>query len=131
MIDFTKATVLPTSVLAINCTPHVIKFSHEGTEVVVEPCGATVSAKSIDTPTGKKGNAVLVKTVFESLPAGLEELETIERELPDAVIVGSIVSAQTYKGRVVAMRPAKGFERVPVAEKRMDCTNFTVFAEED
>lgn len=50
--------------------------------------------------------------------------------LPDGrvlAVVGSIIAAQAYPGRVVAMTPVPGFERVSPAEKRMRCDKFTTF----
>jgi hypothetical protein len=65
--------------------------------------------------------------VFEQSPEGLAELEQIETSLPDVLIVGSLVSAQAYPGRVVGMTPAPGFERVPPDQKRMSIVKFNVF----
>lgn len=43
------------------------------------------------------------------------------------IIIGSIIAAQAYPGKVCAMIPAPGHERVPPAEKRMRTDKFTIF----
>ncbi|GAH77449.1 unnamed protein product, partial [marine sediment metagenome] len=48
-------------------------------------------------------------------------------ENPNAIIIGSIISAQAYPGEVFAMTPAPGFERVPPDQKRMNPFKFTMF----
>lgn len=42
-------------------------------------------------------------------------------------IVGSIIAAQSYRGEVVAMTPAPGYERVSPAQKRMNPHKFTIY----
>jgi len=111
----------------INTTPHPINFLSEetGKEYQVEPCGVILSA----TPEEKDfqfSPVKLVKTIFKPSQEGLEFLKTIPQGV---VVVGSIIAAQAYPEQVVAMTPAKGFERVPPAEKRMNLFKFTVFPE--
>ena len=54
-------------------------------------------------------------------------LDEIEKAYPGAFIIGSIIAAQAFPGRVLAMVPAPGFERVPPAEKRMRADKFSIF----
>ena len=75
-----------------------------------------------DSPSGAELSAPL-----RGGPASEEALTKIERENPGAVIVGSIIAAQAFPGRVLAMIPVPGFERVPPAEKRMRDDKFTTF----
>ncbi len=42
-------------------------------------------------------------------------------------IIGSIIAAKAFPGVVFGMTPAKGFERVAPAEKRMNPSKFTTF----
>jgi hypothetical protein len=127
MIDFLKAIVFSNGVRVINCTPHTLVFRDGEVDVTVEPCGVLVNARAIETPAGKAGEAQLVKTQFLTTPQGEDELAEIETGVPGALVVGSIISAQAYPGRVVGMTPAPGFERVAPAEKRMSTVKFTVF----
>ena len=113
----------------INTTPHVIRFQDADGEVYeIEPCGVLVNARPVEEPAGvHPSGAELVRTRFEADPASAEELDHLEAENPGAVIIGSIIAAQAFPGRVLAMVPAKGFERVPPAEKRMRDDKFTTF----
>ena len=135
----------------INVTPHPVTFqSWNGRVYEVEPCGVLINARPVETtvrylPTCGHGGgtddcplehgqcsscieaAELVRTRFEADPASEEALTKLERENPGAVIVGSIVAAQAFPGRVLAMIPVPGFERVPPAEKRMRDDKFTTF----
>lgn len=131
MINFTKLTVFSNGVRVLNCTPHPIAFLDGENVVVVEPCGARLNALPVETSvvhtTLGGGFAQLVKTTFDARPEGLAELAEIEAKAPGVLPVGSLVSAQAYPGRVVAMTPAPGFERVAPAEKRMSTLKFTVY----
>jgi len=80
-----------------------------------------------ETPAGNFGAAQLVKTVFQTSPQGEEELSQIEIEASGVLVLGSIISAQAYAGRVVGMISAPGFERMPPAEKRFTTEKFTTF----
>lgn len=83
----------------------------------------------------KAVNDLFVKTVFISTPEGTEAIRDIEdtfkgTECPDRlVIVGSIIAAQAYPGKVVGLCPVPGYERVAPSEKRMRCDKFTIFTE--
>lgn len=117
----------------INTTPHPITFRDtNGGEFTVSPCGVLINAKTIEEEVGEFTNlpAAGVKKVrarFVPEPASEEALVQIEHDNPDAVIVGSIIAAQAFPGRVFAMIAAPGFERVPVDQKRMRCDKFTTF----
>ena len=119
-----------------NATPRVIRFWREGWDspVEVEP-DEVINARPVETPapaprsyrdgTGV-GSANFVTTNFMGDEAGATIVRRAEVAGAD-VIVGSIIAAQAYPGRVVAMTPAPGYERVAPAEKRMNPDKFTVF----
>jgi len=113
----------------INVTPHPVTFQNrEGNVYIVEPCGVLINARPVEEAAGTHpSGAELVRTRFEADPASAKELDRLERENPGAVIVGSIIAAQAFPGRVFAMVPVPGFERVPPAEKRMRDDKFTTF----
>ena len=113
----------------INTTPHVIRFQNAAGDVYeVEPSRVLVNARPAEEPAGvHPSGAELVRTKFVADPASEEALARLEQENPGAIIIGSIIAAQAFPGRVLAMVPAPGFERVPPSEKRMRDDKFTVF----
>lgn len=123
----------------VNTTPHPINFLSEktGREYQVEPCGFVLNAtpeEEVVHPFGdERGEVALVRTVFKPSPEGLAFIESLMTgsvpgyQILEKIVVGSIIAAQAYPGRVVAMTPAKGFERVPPAEKRMNLFKYTIF----
>jgi len=115
--------------IIINTTPHpVTMVSQEGRVYTIEPCGTLINARPVEEAAGTHpSGAALVRTRFVADPASEEALSRLEAENPGAIIVGSIIAAQAFPGRVLAMVPAPGFERVPPAEKRMRDDKFTTF----
>lgn len=115
--------------MIINTTPHAVRFQSAAGEVYeVPPCGVLINARAVEEAAGVHiSGAELVRTRFEAEPASEEALARLEEQNPGAVIVGSIIAAQAFPGRVLAMVPAPGFERVPPAEKRMRDDKFTTF----
>lgn len=117
----------------INTTPHAVTFlCEDGTEFTVEPCGVLINARAVEewagdtwTATGEK--VMLVRTRFVPDPESERVLRGLEDVEPKPIIFGSIISAQAFPGRVLGLVAAPGFERVPVAEKRMRPDKFTVF----
>ena len=120
---------LPNDIVIVNVTPHPITFWKEGWEstVVVPPSGTVISARVSERVVREEGGVTFVTPTFEADEAGLKALDEIERSTPGALVVGSLIAAQAYPGRVVAMVSAPGYERVPPAEKRMRPDRFTVF----
>jgi hypothetical protein len=140
---------LPNGITIFNATPHVVRFWSEGWEKPVEvETDEIVSAsveeevvKVMDFPPAidnmnqrdlEQGTERItyVRTVFGPTAEGAEIISRAA-EGADLIIVGSIIAAQAYPGRVVAMTPAPGYERVPPAEKRMNPHKFTVFGVRD
>ena len=121
----------------VNATPHPINFLSEETdkEYQVGPCGFILNAtpeEELISFGDERGEFLCVRTVFKPTPAGVEFIENQKTVYPDCkllekIIVGSMIAAQAYPGQVVAMTPAKGFERVPPAEKRMNLFKYTIF----
>ena len=113
----------------INTTPHPITFRNaDGSDFTVPPCGYILSAKPVETLAWTTAAGIeLVRTEFEGTEEGCDWIAKTQHENPGNLIIGSIIAAQAYPGRVVAMTPASGFERVPVNEKRMNPDKFTIF----
>lgn len=66
-------------------------------------------------------------TVFEKDETSLKLLEDIEQKCPGGIIIGSVIAAQAYPGRVCGLVAAKGYERVAPAEKRMRLDKFNIY----
>ena len=117
---------LPNGVRVFNSTPHPIRFWDKSWSEPVEiPSHIVINAEpaEVDAGTGP-GGVRLVKTQFNQTNPGRITLSAI----PDGVVVvGSFIAAQAYPGRVVAMTPCAGYERVAPAEKRMRPDKFTTF----
>ena len=130
MKDFTNCSKVINGKVILNTTPHPINFDVDGAVVVVPNSpDALLNAKAVEEVVSDD----LVRTVFKSTEEGTALVKEIEdwaaKAHPEATlrVVGSIIAAQAYPGSVVAMTPAKGFERVAPAEKRMNPSKFTTF----
>ena len=126
MESFEIKMVTVDGVGVVNTTPHPITFG-VGDEIVSVPTSVLVNAKATETLARTEDGVEFVKTVFEGTPEGEEVISKILQECPEAVIVGSIVAAQAYPGKVFGMTPLPGYERVAPAEKRMNPHKFTTF----
>jgi len=111
----------------VNTTPHDINFLVGGDVVTVPPSGVVINAKPAEVITHREDDITFVKTVFEGTREGDDNIEDLQFRFPGCLIIGSIIAAQAYPGRVLAMIPAPGFERVPPNQKRMRADKFTVF----
>lgn len=113
----------------INTTPHPINFRSENGEEFEVPCnGVLLNATCEEEEVGEHpSGAKLIRTRFTASNEALETLDRLERENPNAVIVGSMIAAQAFPGRVFAMIAAPGYERRPPNEKRMRPDKFTTF----
>ena len=114
----------------INLTPHPITFSRasDGAVYEIPASGQVLHAEFRNEPAGTHASGVaLVTPRLVPAPGSLELLARIEAENPGGVIVGSLIAAQTFPGRVVALISAAGFERLPAAQKRMRDDLFTIF----
>lgn len=122
----------------VNVTPHPITLAWpDGEEFEVPPSGILINAKpeevlrkvlrSFGPDYAPTATISFVETHF--VPDGASEMmiEAITEEHPGAIIIGSIIAAQAFPDRVVAMVPVPGFERVPPVEKKMRTDKFTVF----
>lgn len=63
----------------------------------------------------------IIKSIEEWFNRHFDETRTL-------VIVGSIIAAQAYPGKVFGLTPVPGYERVAPAEKRMSSDKFVTFA---
>lgn len=112
----------------INTTPHEIVLRDEdGVDHTVPPSGVLINARAVEESVGGRDGVEFVRTRFVADEESARVLDELERQYPGAFVIGSIIAAQAFPGRVLAMVPVPGFERVPPAEKRMRADKFTVF----
>jgi len=111
----------------VNTTLHPINLQVGDEVVEVPPSRVVINAKPDEIIVKEEDGIKFVKTVFVGTREGEDALEDLEFRFPGALIIGSIIAAQAYPGKVLALCPAPGFERVPPAEKRMRHDKFTVF----
>lgn len=119
-------------VVVVNTTPHAITMqSPEGELVSVPICDLLINASANSVDVGK----LFCKTEFSGTDEGKEIIRAIESWFAETytdgetlVIIGSMIAAQAYPGKVFGMVAVPGYERVAPAEKRMRCDKFTTFA---
>lgn len=114
-------------VVVINTTPHPITFMEEDGTIVSVPTSVIINAKVQEEVVKTSNGVTFVKSTFVGSEEGQKTIETIQQVNPDALIIGSIIAAQTFPKIVFGMTPCKGFERVAPAEKRMSTVKFTTF----
>ena len=114
----------------VNTTPHPITMQDVDGSLASIPSDTDflVNAKAVETEV----DSDLVTTEFVGCEEGETRLVAIEAWAKEngverLRIVGSMLAAQAYPGRVVGMCPVPGFERVAPDEKRMRCDKFTTF----
>ena len=114
----------------INTTPHALtmRCGETGSVYSLPPCGTVLSAKPAEQSAGTHLlGAELVRVSFEPDEVALSILARLETEHPGSIIVGSIISAQAFPGRVFALVPVAGYERVPPEQKQMRDDKFTTY----
>jgi len=108
-----------------NATPHPINFEVNGEVETVEQ-DVVISATPTEEVVSVNGAITFVRTVFKPTEEGVETVHAAMMSGAN-IVVGSIISAQAYPGRVFSMIPMPGFERVPPARKRMNPRKFNTF----
>ncbi len=117
----------------LNVTPHSITFGREDNNgvIIVEPSkiliNARVSEKKVPKPRQFREAGTPIKCVRPTYLSTIEGYDVLQEVPKGVVVVGSIIAAQAYPGTVFAMVACKGYERVPIAEKRMRHDKFIVY----
>lgn len=111
----------------VNATPHAINLQ-VGSGCVVVPA----SQKQVINASIKEVQVddLLVKSIFVGNEEGERIINEIYSEFPEqnrVIIIGSLIAAQAYPGRVFGMCAAEGYERRPPAEKLMRSDKFVTF----
>lgn len=115
------------NVVYVNATPHSINLQ-VGSGCVVVPA----SQKQVINASIKEVQVddLLVKSIFVGNEEGERIINEIYSEFPEqdrVIIIGSLIAAQAYPGRVFGMCAAEGYERRPPAEKLMRSDKFVTF----
>ena len=134
MMNIAKASVtMKNGVTIINTTPHPIVFQDIYGELVTvanDP-ELLVNARVQESIVSSDDGVYFVKSNFIPSEEGAKILDGIEAFARNSgqrvVVIGSIIAAQAFPGRVFGMTPCPGFERVAPAEKRMSVTKFVTF----
>ena len=126
--------ILPNGVEVYNATPHRLVFYEQTwlNEVVV-PGEEILTAYARNVVIGHIGEVELVKLTFQPMEEGLELIERIKRRHPKALIVGSIIAAQAYRGDVVSPVPCYRGSRekkTRVKQEYVKASRFTIFPKE-
>lgn len=116
-------------VTVVNATPHEVTFLVGENEIVVPPSGATLKADPSDEVVGRVADAEIVRVAFRRSAEGDAELAAIRAQHPDALIIGSMISAQAFGYPVVALVAAPGHERLPPTARRYRADRFTAFGD--
>jgi hypothetical protein len=115
------------AVCVVNTTPHVIRFAVEDAVVEIPPCGILIDAQVEHETVRERDGIAYLRTSYRPSQRGLELLASLERESPRVIIVGSVIAAQAYPGRVVSLVAVPGLERVPVDQKLCRSDAFGTF----
>lgn len=121
-------------VIIVNTTPHSIRFQDDDDFLIDLPSteGYIINASVEEEPV----SPLLVRTTYKGNEEGLDIIKEIEAFFEHhfgsdkgytLAIVGSVIAAQAYPGKVVSMCPVPGYERVAPSEKRMRSDKFVTF----
>ena len=128
-----NAVDMNNGITVVNTTPHPIVFQDTTGELVTvenDP-ELLVNARVQEEIVSSEDGVDFVKSTFIPSEEGgkiLDGIEAFARETGKRVVViGSIIAAQAFPGRVFGMTPVPGYERVAPSEKRMSVTKFVTF----
>lgn len=130
----------------INVTTHPLVFSINEQDYAVPPCGVVITVEVISEPFRNLTDIAdlpglsedekaymqvfgteLVKVSYRFNSETEKALTKLESENPGAIIVGSMIAAQAFPGRVYCAVTLPGYERVKPELKRLDPCRFTGF----
>jgi len=118
-----KVVTFSTGRTILNTTPYTISFDDDGKGVKVPSCGFLLNS----TVSEEKVSDIFTTTKYIGNQEGFRFLEAVKEIDENIIIVGSIVSAQAYPRKVVAMCAMKGYEKAAPGKKRMNPNLFTIF----
>lgn len=114
-------------VTLVNATPYSITLQvGKGSIVVPASPNQVINASIKEVPV----DDLLVKSIFVGNEDGERIINEIYSEFSDSdkvIIIGSLIAAQAYPGKVFGMVAAEGYERKPPEEKLMRSDKFVTF----
>lgn len=132
----TKFMEFKNGIVIANTTPHnIVMQDTDGKLVTVENNpDKLINASTTQVYWG----GIYTEPSFDPTTEGLCIIAEIKKDFAEQygttgatsktlVIIGSIIAAQAYPGKVAAMLPVPGYERVAPNEKRMRCDQFTMY----
>ena len=130
-INYNRFETTNGTILMVNTTPHPVNIQDKdgNVQIVSNNPELLINAAASEACV----SPFLVKTLFHGTEEGAQKIEKIEdwakENFPTdtLILVGSIIAAQAYPGKVFGLTPVPGYERVSPAEKRMNCDKFTTF----
>lgn len=109
-------------------------YKDDGEIVTFGPSGVVIEATTKQNFFKKEQGIIYVTTNFEPNTKSKKELIGLEDEYFELglnpIFVGSIIAAQAFPEKVVAMIPVPGYERVSRDEKLVRSDKFTIFPKE-
>lgn len=114
-------------VTVVNCTPHPVRFQDVNGEIVtIDSDPEYLINARVEEEIFEQYGITYTTPTFVGTPEGEQIIKKIEWQFSEPpIIIGSIIAAQAYPGRVCGMCPVPGHERVAPAEKLMRCDKFT------
>ena len=112
-----------------NTTPHEIRFMESDGTIVIVPKGKvsdSVKANSTETLVSTSGKTMFVTPKFTPDDESLQVIEKAYNDGAD-IVVGSIIAAQAYPGKVFGMVPVEGYERATNDQKIMKSDTFVTY----
>lgn len=126
-----KTYKLSNGIEVINVSPHPFVFlSDAGIETTVPASGIVISSSVEEEIASPPEGFTPPEGVTFQTPnfLGNEEAEEFLKNAPKGVLIlGSMIAAQAYKKRICSTVAYPGYERVPVAEKRVREDKFTIY----
>ena len=124
-------TKLPNDTVIFNATPHSLNFwdFKEGRVISARP-DSVINTRPVEEVVERWKGVEFVKVFYNPEDKGLKLIESIRKEYPDIIIVGSVLAAMAYPGEVVASIPLKGSSdrlRSNTSSRRVCLDRFTVF----
>jgi glycerol-3-phosphate dehydrogenase len=124
-------TLLPNGVRVVNLTPHELRFTFED-GVVVAPSDGVLNALPVNQTVETNQAYSLTEVVFEPMGEGWQLIRRMQQKHPNALLVGSSIAAQAYRGVVVSPVPA--YKGTTYAYKRQRLVRpdlFTTYSKQD
>ena len=109
----------------INVSPHDMNFLDSNGKEVVIASTCILNASAIEKVIKEKDGITYVTPEFVPQKHLLPVLKELKAK--GFKVCGSLIAAQAYKGLVLALTPAKGYERAKWDQKKMALTKFTIY----